>query len=54
MTAESRNIEGDEATTAKEQVSVAANQHATIYELLEAMFSMRSLSRLYSEAQRRK
>jgi hypothetical protein len=34
--------------------SAAKNQHATIEELLKAMFSMRSVRRLYSEAQREK
>jgi hypothetical protein len=32
-------------------VSTAVNQHATIEELLEAVFSMQSVPRLYSEDQ---
>jgi hypothetical protein len=37
-----------------EHVSAAKNQHATIAELLEAVFSMQSLPRLYGEDQREK
>jgi hypothetical protein len=36
------------------QISIAANQHATTEELLEMVFSVWSVLRLYSEAQREK
>jgi hypothetical protein len=35
-------------------VSAATNQHATKEELLEAVFSIRSVPRIYSEDQREK
>jgi hypothetical protein len=51
-------VEQEEEAIARQwrckHVSAATNQHATVEELLEALFSVRSVPTLYSEDQREK
>jgi hypothetical protein len=57
MMAESQTSLTRKATIARQghdkHVSIAINQHATMEELLEVVFSVWSMLRLYSEAQRK-